>query len=120
MRARRLHQLGGCLAAAAVLAGVAAGLRAASKDREFTQDERQWWSLQKIVAGKPPAVKHAQWVRTPIDAFIVARLEARQLAPVQQADRVTLVRRAYGGSRSGWRAAASRTDRRSARPTRSE
>ncbi|MCS6776440.1 MAG: DUF1549 and DUF1553 domain-containing protein, partial [Chthonomonadaceae bacterium] len=35
------------------------------------------------------------WVRTPIDAFILARLEAKGLRPAPEADRRTLIRRAY-------------------------
>src|SRR5205823_2646233 len=40
-----------------------------------------------------PAVKDATWVRNPIDAFILAKLEADGLRPSPQADKVTLLRR---------------------------
>src|SRR6266851_6818152 len=96
MRERRLR----AVAFAGLLAGlVAAGAivqpRAASGDREFTPDERQFWSLQRVAAVSPPAVRHRQWARTPIDAFIVQQLEAKRIAPPPRADRITLVRRAY-------------------------
>src|ERR1700730_15111654 len=54
-----------------------------------------WWSFQKPVRPPVPAVKNASLVRNPIDAFILARLEQNGLRPAAQADRRTLVRRAY-------------------------
>ncbi len=52
------------------------------------------WSF--IPPAKPavPAVKNESWVKNPIDAFILARLEAKGLAPAPEADRRTLARRA--------------------------
>jgi hypothetical protein len=67
----------------------------AAADREFTEQERQFWSLQKVKALSPPAVRNRQWVRTPIDAFVLDRLEAKQIGPAPPADRITLLRRAY-------------------------
>jgi hypothetical protein len=40
-----------------------------------------------------PLVKNAAWVRTPIDAFVLARLEQEGLEPSTQADRNALLRR---------------------------
>ena len=40
-----------------------------------------------------PAVRNAAWVRSPVDAFLLARLEKEGLAPSPEADRVTLLRR---------------------------
>jgi mono/diheme cytochrome c family protein len=40
-----------------------------------------------------PRVKNESWVRTPIDQFILARLEREGLTPSPEADRVTLLRR---------------------------
>jgi mono/diheme cytochrome c family protein len=40
-----------------------------------------------------PAVKQAGWVRTPVDAFILSRLERAGLEPSAEADKVTLLRR---------------------------
>jgi hypothetical protein len=51
------------------------------------------WSLLPPVRPAPPAVKNAAWVKNPIDAFILARLEAGGLAPAPEADRRTLARR---------------------------
>ena len=52
-----------------------------------------WWSLQPIRRPPIPAVKDRQWGHTPIDAFILAGLEAKGLAPAPEADRRTLIRR---------------------------
>src|SRR5438477_10050314 len=60
----------------------------------FTQRQRDFWSFQKIKAETPPAVKNAAWVRTPIDRFVLAKLEAKGLKPNPPADKVTLLRRA--------------------------
>ncbi|HLJ55038.1 MAG TPA: DUF1549 domain-containing protein, partial [Chthonomonadaceae bacterium] len=51
------------------------------------------WAWQPIRAPSIPAVKNRAWVRNPIDAFILARLEARGLTPAPPADRRTLLRR---------------------------
>jgi len=40
-----------------------------------------------------PAVQNNSWVRSPIDAFVMARLEREKLAPSPEADRETLIRR---------------------------
>src|SRR5215831_7600358 len=51
------------------------------------------WSFQKIQRPTVPAVKNRTWVRNPIDAFILARLEKDEIAPSPEADKLTLLRR---------------------------
>ena len=41
-----------------------------------------------------PVVKQKEWVRTPIDAFVLSKLEAKGLKPSPDADRATFIRRA--------------------------
>src|SRR5215472_8903888 len=60
----------------------------------FTQRQREFWSFQKVKPQTPPPVNDARWVRTPIDRFILAKLEAKGLHPNPPADKVTLLRRA--------------------------
>ncbi len=58
--------------------------------------EETWWSLKPIVKPVPPAVsagKFADWPRTPIDRFILAKLLEKGLEPAPPADRRTLLRR---------------------------
>jgi hypothetical protein len=52
------------------------------------------WAYQPVSDAQPPAVKQSAWVRTPIDAFILAKLESVELAPSPDTDRATFVRRA--------------------------
>jgi hypothetical protein len=40
-----------------------------------------------------PAVKGTQWVRNPIDRFVLAKLEAGGISPSPEADRATLIKR---------------------------
>ena len=54
---------------------------------------RDWWSLQPVRRPQPPAVRRAGWVRTPIDAFVLQKLEASGLAPAPEAEKRQLIRR---------------------------
>jgi cytochrome c553 len=60
-----------------------------------TAKHRKFWSFQPVRAPKLPAVKNTAWARTPIDRFILAKLEAKGLRPAPPADRRSLIRRAY-------------------------
>ncbi|MFO0846824.1 MAG: DUF1549 domain-containing protein, partial [Gemmataceae bacterium] len=51
------------------------------------------WSFRPVARPEPPAVKGAAWPATPIDRFVLARLEAKGLTPSRPADRRTLIRR---------------------------
>lgn len=54
---------------------------------------RKFWSFQPITNPQPPAVKHADWARSDIDRFVLAKLEDAGLQPASDADPRTLVRR---------------------------
>ncbi len=51
------------------------------------------WSFQPVRRPVPPQVSVAHWVRTPIDRFILQRLEEAGLEPSPEASRLTLLRR---------------------------
>ncbi|HEX2476446.1 MAG TPA: DUF1549 domain-containing protein, partial [Lacipirellulaceae bacterium] len=53
------------------------------------------WAFVPPQRHDPPSVKDPAWARSPIDAFILAKLEAAGLQPAAQADKRTLARRAY-------------------------
>ncbi|CAN5786529.1 PSD1 and planctomycete cytochrome C domain-containing protein [soil metagenome] len=53
------------------------------------------WSLLPIANTAPPTVKNKAWVRNPLDAFVLAKIEATGEQPAPEADRHTLARRLY-------------------------
>jgi hypothetical protein len=54
---------------------------------------RKHWAYVAPVRSKVPKVKTGAWVRNPIDAFVLARLEKEGMKPSPEADRITLLRR---------------------------
>lgn len=68
----------------------------AARDKAKVSDQdRQFWSFQPLVNAEPPAVKDGSWCRTPIDRFILAKLEEKGVVPSGAADKRKLIRRAY-------------------------
>ncbi|MEX0711421.1 MAG: DUF1549 domain-containing protein, partial [Pirellulales bacterium] len=53
------------------------------------------WAFEPSQPHEPPALNDASWVASPIDAFILARLEQAGLPPSPPADRLALIRRTY-------------------------
>lgn len=51
------------------------------------------WSYRPIRRPEPPKVGNRAFVRNPIDAFVLARLEAEPIRPSPEASRTTLLRR---------------------------
>ncbi len=58
-----------------------------------TDNKSSHWAFQPIKRHAVPQVKDVGWVRNPIDAFILAKLQAAGLKPSPEADRNTLARR---------------------------
>ncbi len=50
------------------------------------------WSFQSVVDPPGPDVRHPGWCHSPLDRFVLARLEAAQLEPARQADKRTSAR----------------------------
>jgi len=67
---------------------------AVKSEYKITPEQRAFWSFQPVHDAAPPQVRHAAWVKGPIDRFILAGLEARDLTPAPAADKRTLIRRA--------------------------
>ena len=53
------------------------------------------WAWQPIKKQVPPRVKQANWPTSPIDSFVLAKLEEAKLKPATEADKRTLIRRVY-------------------------
>ncbi|MBV6433057.1 MAG: hypothetical protein IANPNBLG_03222 [Bryobacteraceae bacterium] len=60
-----------------------------------TAEQRQWWSFRKPVAAPVPRVRASRRVRTPIDSFVLAKLESKGLTMSPDAPDLKLMRRAY-------------------------
>jgi mono/diheme cytochrome c family protein len=58
-----------------------------------SHEEPQHWAYRRPRRPPLPAVRHADWVRTPIDRFILAKLEREGLTPSREAPLEVLVRR---------------------------
>jgi hypothetical protein len=64
--------------------------------RQWIVEGAEWqrhWSLVPPTRPETPKVKDPSWVSSPIDAFVLSRLEREGLKPSAQAERVTLLRR---------------------------
>jgi hypothetical protein len=56
------------------------------------ESRESWWSLQPVPRPAVPQLE-SDWGRTPVDAFVLAKLREQKLAPSPEADRRTLIRR---------------------------
>ncbi|MFN7924882.1 MAG: DUF1553 domain-containing protein [Bryobacteraceae bacterium] len=76
--------------------GAALSEREAGLLRRWIEEGAQWqkhWSLLPPQRLAVPKVSNPAWVRNPIDAFILARLDREGLKPSPEADKATLLRR---------------------------
>ena len=62
---------------------------------QVTEKDRQFWSFKKLVRPEIPVARAAPRIRTPLDAFVLSRLESQSLSLSPDADRLTLMRRVY-------------------------
>ena len=60
-----------------------------------TDEDRQFWAFQPPAAVKLPIVQQVDRIRTPIDQFILAKLEAHNSSFSPDASKLKLIRRAY-------------------------
>ena len=61
----------------------------------ITPADREHWSFRPVTAPLPPLVRDAAWPRQPLDAFVLAKLEAQSLVPASRAEKPALLRRLY-------------------------
>ncbi|HET6576465.1 MAG TPA: PSD1 and planctomycete cytochrome C domain-containing protein, partial [Fimbriiglobus sp.] len=68
---------------------------ATQEQKHAGEPNKNYWAYQPVQRPTMPEVRDKGWVTTPIDAFILAKLEAKGLKPVAPADKAALCRRAY-------------------------
>jgi len=66
-----------------------------AKDPLASDEDRKFWAFQSPKRPRIPAVNNQKLVRTPLDAFLLQKLEAKNLSFSPPAERLTLMRRAY-------------------------
>ena len=72
------------------------GRKPGSAKREINLEEgRQFWSFKPLQNIAPPDVKNAAWSGTPIDRFVAAKHEEKQLKANGSVSKEKLIRRAY-------------------------
>ena len=67
---------------------------ATGKTAVISPEQRNFWSFRPVAKPSVPHLKNPAWVKSPIDAFVLSKLEAANLHPVGPADKRTLIRRA--------------------------
>lgn len=70
------------------------GEASVQKGPPSAEEAQQHWAFRPIQRPVPPNIKNAGWAKTPLDRFILAKLEDKGLTPTKPADRRTLLRRA--------------------------
>ncbi len=80
------------LLALLIAAGLPGGNDPADPEAKFIGARGKYWAFQPVVRPTPPPVSSA-WMRTSIDAFILAALRAKAIEPSAPADRIRLIRR---------------------------
>lgn len=59
----------------------------------FTDAEWKFWAFQPVEHPAVPAVKNRAWVQSPVDAFLLAKMEEKGLQPAAPANKYALLRR---------------------------
>ena len=69
-----------------------------SKIKQWIEDGAKWeghWAFIPVKQTAEPETHLPQWIRNPIDSFIIETLKQKGLNPSPEADRRTLIRRLY-------------------------
>ncbi|MFN0088474.1 MAG: PSD1 and planctomycete cytochrome C domain-containing protein [Blastocatellia bacterium] len=97
LKDEEIAALGEWVKAGAVWPGAekaAANAPANAMVRGFTGKEKAFWAFQPMKKAEPPPVRNGAWVKSPIDRFILQKLEEKGISPAPPADKLTLLRRA--------------------------
>src|SRR5260370_22286308 len=75
-----------------VMAWLASAGDSTDPEAKFIAARGRYWAFQPVVRPPAPAISDP-WTRTPIDAFILTGLRAKNISPSPSADRTQLIRR---------------------------
>ena len=64
-------------------------------ETSFSDEARQHWAFQPVRKITPPRVENVDWLQTPVDSFVLAKLEQRSWQPAPFASREELIRRVH-------------------------
>jgi mono/diheme cytochrome c family protein len=89
------EKLASWIAAGAPASNIRPDVADGQPDPLVSDKDREWWSFQPPKPPTVPQVRHISRIRNPIDAFVLAKLEEKGLTLSPEADKLTLMRRAY-------------------------
>ncbi|MEZ6058674.1 MAG: DUF1553 domain-containing protein [Planctomycetaceae bacterium] len=69
------------------------GAQASAPSGINLEEGRKFWSFQPVHSHQVPVVANLTWPRTDVDRFLLNRIEAAKLQPVEDANRGVLIRR---------------------------
>ena len=64
-------------------------------EKKIDKEVRRHWAYQPLQAVSPPTPKNSNWCRTPVDPFILQKLESAGIEPNAPLSREKLIRRVY-------------------------
>ncbi|MDQ6699973.1 MAG: PSD1 and planctomycete cytochrome C domain-containing protein [Acidobacteriota bacterium] len=64
-----------------------------STGKKITAKDREHWAFQPVREQAQPNVSNEAWVKSPIDRFILAKLDEKKISPAAPASKLTLLRR---------------------------
>ncbi len=62
---------------------------------QVNEETKKFWAYQPVTRPATPSVENVEWIKNPIDAFVLNKLEENKLQPNSPADKASLLRRAY-------------------------
>jgi cytochrome c553 len=65
-----------------------------AKEMVFTEAQKSHWAFQQVKEHVVPDIRDSSWCQSPIDRYLLARLEQANLKPAAPADKRVLLRRA--------------------------
>ena len=77
----------------ATAAGNSGSAKGQALDMKITDAQKSFWSFRPVAKPPLPPVKNAAWCVSPIDRFVLSKLESKGLKPAPAADRRSLIRR---------------------------